>query len=156
MSKRGSNENPLMSQLFFCLLLAGQTSKYLSLCHNWTIGRGIHRKVDGHNSCRHAGERFEATIRAIEYRGVEWAAEMLMKLLPDPSILILDVGAGTGLFAKQLRKQAPGKYENIEALEPNDAMMRTLKEERIYKRFHECKIGAGHRPDLPEGKVSRC
>ena len=33
MSKYGSNENPLMSQLYFCMLLAGQTSKYLSLCH---------------------------------------------------------------------------------------------------------------------------
>ena len=34
MSKHGSNKNPLMSQLYFCMLLAGQTSKYLSLCHN--------------------------------------------------------------------------------------------------------------------------
>ena len=32
MSKHGSNENPLMSQLYFCMLLAGQTSQYLSVC----------------------------------------------------------------------------------------------------------------------------
>ena len=41
---------------------------------------------------------YDDHVKALGYKGAEWAVDYLLKLNLDPSIRILDVAAGTGLI----------------------------------------------------------
>jgi len=96
------------------------------------------------------GDDYDNHMLAVGYKAPEWAVDYLLKLDLEPSARILDVAAGTGLISKFLKAKAPGKFLNIEALDSSREMLDAAKEQNLYKEYHQCMIGGGHRPDLKE------
>lgn len=96
------------------------------------------------------GDDYDNHMLAVGYSGPQWAVDYLLKLNLDPSVRILDVAAGTGLVAKFLEEKSGGKYDNIEALDASRTMLDGAKKLGLYKDFHECMIGGGHKPDIPD------
>ncbi|XP_060557622.1 uncharacterized protein LOC132718037 [Ruditapes philippinarum] len=62
-------------------------------------------------------------------------AEILQGLYPEDkrgNTTILDIGAGTGLVAKELRKHG---FQHIDALEPSEAMLDEARKNNLYENY---------------------
>ncbi|XP_067942639.1 ubiquinone biosynthesis O-methyltransferase-like [Watersipora subatra] len=77
---------------------------------------------------------YEDAMAAGDYSGPRMTAELLHKYLNGRlDAKILDVGGGTGLVVKELKKLAP--YNNVDGLDPAEGMLTVAKESGLYNNI---------------------
>lgn len=82
------------------------------------------------------------------YTGPEQILAAVKKLKIDKDARILDVGAGTGLNAKVLKRECG--IHNIDALDASSHMLDEAKKANLYKQYYCCRIGEGHVIPIPD------
>ncbi|CAG0917930.1 unnamed protein product [Notodromas monacha] len=77
-------------------------------------------------------ERYDEDVEASNYKGPEELARAIAEFSPafDKNSRILDICAGTGRLAKQLKNFG---FENIDALDGSEAMLKEAVSQGIYK-----------------------
>ncbi|OPL33327.1 hypothetical protein AM593_00039, partial [Mytilus galloprovincialis] len=63
---------------------------------------------------------------------------------------ILDIGAGTGLVATQLRKYG---FSKIDALEPSIGMLNLARKRNLYRNYYNCYLTSDAIPDVKDTYV---
>jgi len=83
---------------------------------------------------------YEKEMNAGQYKGPYLVANALHKHISNmaDTARVLDVGAGTGLVAIELRKLG---FHNLDALEPVTSMLETSKERKLYHNHYNVAVG---------------
>ncbi|OTF82191.1 hypothetical protein BLA29_010537 [Euroglyphus maynei] len=71
-------------------------------------------------------------IKEMEYNGAMIAAKHFLQMNFEKDSKILDIGAGTGIIGEILQQNG---YENIDALDCNDEMLKILEEKCCYRNI---------------------
>jgi ubiquinone/menaquinone biosynthesis C-methylase UbiE len=90
-------------------------------------------------------EDYDKLYNAVGYRGPYLGAFWLAKMDPPKDDKILDVAAGTGLAAIELRKHG---YTNIDALDASAEMLEIAKHRNLYTNIICSKIGDGQQTPI--------
>ncbi|XP_071104275.1 methyltransferase-like protein 27 [Haliotis cracherodii] len=79
-------------------------------------------------------EQYNKAQTLIGYKGPKWMGESLAALYPSnrENVKILDVAAGTGMAAFEMRKHG---FVHIDGLEPSQNMLDEAKKSNLYERY---------------------
>ncbi|XP_072016235.1 biotin biosynthesis bifunctional protein BioHC-like [Amphiura filiformis] len=81
---------------------------------------------------KHVEEYYELSELHQYSIGCRALIESLAEVVPDRSLRILDIGAGTGYAGKELRRLG---YDNIDALDPAEGLLDIAKSQNIYQKY---------------------
>ncbi|XP_074659206.1 methyltransferase-like protein 27 [Tubulanus polymorphus] len=95
------------------------------------------------------GARFEEGVRTVSYEGPIATAEIVRRYVTDDKATFLDVGAGTGIQAEELRKV--GFSGDFDGLDPSEELAKEAMRRGRYRQFfheyitetEECSIKTG-------------
>lgn len=90
---------------------------------------------DSQEAYRQWAGTYEKDAERYKFNGHLKVASILKDLYPEierDKIRILDIGAGTGLVGKEVKKYG---FQHIDALEPSEAMMNEAKKANVYENY---------------------
>ncbi|XP_052075375.1 uncharacterized protein LOC127712805 [Mytilus californianus] len=95
-----------------------------------------------------SGNGYDEDVSPQVYLGPKMTAETVASLFDTSArdnIEILDIGAGTGLVATQLRKHG---FRKIDALEPSIGMLNLSRKINVYRNYYNCYLTNDAIPDV--------
>ncbi|VDI23409.1 Hypothetical predicted protein [Mytilus galloprovincialis] len=95
-----------------------------------------------------ADNGYDEEVSPQVYRGPQMTAEKVASMFytsARDNTEILDIGAGTGLLATQLRKYG---FSKIDALEPSIGMLNLARKRNLYRNYYNCYLTNDAIPDV--------